>query len=467
MLNGTERYEHITSKFRKLFLDYEKKFLAWSDENETCENTKERLYPKVTRKISMRKNRRVKDDEDDDDSEAETRKMHSQDMDWTVRDPYTHSYHLARRGKVTLTENSFECRAVYRHRRFITVMVKNFYQSARCIPYDALTRCDGVGGVVGRVFLFKAKRLERMRENELVFPTVDLNELMRWGQKGIIFGDRMDRNQEVVPFEVSQGGRIKKFAEDKILDVVTYTDEFEFFRQKDSMHMHMHMFSEAPLPPVEKALVGKEGNSVEDEDGNESEYSTGERQLTGNLLQDMMEALVETENERKLAQVNLRVAAMQIENEERLRAGGVYANNLYDINNVVKLKLLFNLGEFERMRLPSVPYDQDGNVIHVEQEEKSKLVWPTSAGDKSHDTIYFSDSRLDESFDAEIAAEVQNLADSLGIDVDLGQQVVSPDHTYGCRTDIFNSLIPAANVQRVGTLLDRWSSLAYSSHMEF
>ena len=96
-----------------------------------------------------------------------------------------------------------------------------------------------------------------------------------------------------------------------------------------------------------------------------------------------------------------------------------------------------------------------------------KLVWPTSTGDKSHDTIYFSDSRLDESFDAEIAAEVQNITDSLGIEVDLGQQVVSPDHTYGSsHTNIF-PLIPPANVQRMGTLLDRWSSMAYSSHVEF
>ena len=80
----------------------------------------------MSRKISMRKNRCIQDDKDNDDSEAETRKMPSQEMDWTVRDPYTHSYHLAQRGKVTLTENSFECHAVYRHRWFITVLVKNF-----------------------------------------------------------------------------------------------------------------------------------------------------------------------------------------------------------------------------------------------------------------------------------------------------------------------------------------------------
>ena len=140
------------------------------------------------------------------------------------------------------------------------------------------------------------------------------------------------------------------------------------------MHMHMHMFLDAPLPAEEKDE--KEGNSEEEKEGNsednaddDSEHSIRERQLMGDLLKDIMETLVETENERKLVQVNLRVAAMQLENEERLKAGGVYEYNLYQINNVVKLKLLFNLREFERIRLPPVPYDDDGNVIHVEQEE--------------------------------------------------------------------------------------------------
>ena len=61
-----------------------------------------------------------------------------------------------------------------------------------------------------------------------VEPWIDLNELKKWGTKGIIYGDRECRFLETVPFEVGKGGRVKKSPEDRNVDVLLFTDEYNF-----------------------------------------------------------------------------------------------------------------------------------------------------------------------------------------------------------------------------------------------
>ena len=137
-----------------------------------------------------------------------------------------------RKGKVTLMKRSLDVRAVYREKRFLTVLVRNFYLCGRGIPYTVLMRGDGVGGVVGRHFLFEQKRLDLQLDSPLEKPWIDLNEIRNWGERGIIFGDRQDRYLDTVPFEVGKGGRVKKFTEDKVVDVIWYTDETNFSELK-------------------------------------------------------------------------------------------------------------------------------------------------------------------------------------------------------------------------------------------
>ena len=114
-------------------------------------------------------------------------------------------YSLARKGKVMLTQRSLETRGVYRGKRFITVLVRNFYLCVRAIRYKKLMRCDRVVGVVGRKFLYEMKRMESDEDSALERPWIDLNKLANWGNKGIIYGDRSDRFLDTVLFE-KEGG---------------------------------------------------------------------------------------------------------------------------------------------------------------------------------------------------------------------------------------------------------------------
>ena len=91
-----------------------------------------------------------------------------------------------------LTQRSLEVRGVYRGKKFITVFVQHFYLCTRAIPYKKLMRCDGVGGVVGKTFLYEMKRMKLDKDSPLERPWIDLNELANWGNKGIIYGDRSD-----------------------------------------------------------------------------------------------------------------------------------------------------------------------------------------------------------------------------------------------------------------------------------
>ena len=198
--------------------------------------------------------------------------MRAQDLDHTEFNKYTFMYTLARKGAVTLTKDSFDVRAVYRHHRFITIVVKIFYNCARAIPYPILTRGDGVGGVVGRVFLYRRKRmLPDFTDPHLQNPCIDLNELINWGRKGVVFGNREDVDLEVEPFVVGRGGRIKKFSEDKVVDVEFYTDEFDFALVKESMMMTRFFMWDTPFdyPPRKVAVANENENSVgTDNEGN-------------------------------------------------------------------------------------------------------------------------------------------------------------------------------------------------------
>ena len=166
-------------------------FIVSSDEDDVCKNTKRRIHP--YRQKVFKKNMHVEETEWESENDEEMMNIPEEELDFTAYDHLTRMYSLARKGKVTLTQRSLEVRGVYRGKRFITVLVCNFYLSVRAIPYMKLMRCDGVGGVVGRKFLYEMKRMESDEDSPLERLWIDLNKLANWGTKGIIYGDRSDR----------------------------------------------------------------------------------------------------------------------------------------------------------------------------------------------------------------------------------------------------------------------------------
>ena len=136
-------------------------YIVMSDEDDVCENSGERIHPRQV--MTFKKNDQIEDDDDDDDGKPEsfkeTMRIPEQELDHTVYDNYTYKYGTLRKGKVDETDRSMRVRAVYRNRRFITCIIRNFYGSARHIPYPVLFRGDGIGGIEGAVFLYTTKRL--------------------------------------------------------------------------------------------------------------------------------------------------------------------------------------------------------------------------------------------------------------------------------------------------------------------
>ena len=166
-----------------------------SDEEELCQNSGERIHP--VQVMPFRRNKNVPDDDDDDDPIPEkfrdTVRIPEQELDHTLYDNFTWQYGIQRGAVSKLVKDSFHVRGVYRNRRFITCMVRNFYRAARHIPYPLIFRGDGVGGIISRVFLYRAKRRSPDFTNRhLHGPGIDLQELRNWGRKGVIFGDRKD-----------------------------------------------------------------------------------------------------------------------------------------------------------------------------------------------------------------------------------------------------------------------------------
>ena len=235
-------------------------------------------------------------------------------------------YCLARKGKVKVTEKSLEARAVYQNRRFIMVIVHNFYCSAHCILYPLIMRGDGVRGFENKVFLYEEKRLKPdFMDPHLDTPCIDVNELNKWGKKGVIFGDRSDLEVEVVPFELRQGGQIKKFAKDKEVDVEDWTDEGFFGVQKSGViSRHYSSVHEEFIPVEVPAVIGnREDAGGEDgyEDVNTSPGSSGVQFNSGDFLADVEYALDVQKRNAVIAQVNLELLWMRDENNKFVHEG--------------------------------------------------------------------------------------------------------------------------------------------------
>ena len=241
-------------------------------------------------------------------------------------------------------------------------------------------RCDGVGGIVGRKFLYEVKRMVSDEDSPLERPWIDLNKLANWGNKGILYGDRSDRFLDTVPFEVGKGGRIEKFAEDKLVDVEMYADERNFSEvifQIIERHGGQIQFPERVSGRTE------EGNYSKDymiEDAHEVEYIPmmwGDVQISEeeldetvgtiveDVIEDMEKKIYEQEKERVLGQVNLRLAEMQLENMEADEKGERRAHAL---DNMTRLNIFFKIsGDQRHMSEVQVRHEGTGGCL-VEEE---------------------------------------------------------------------------------------------------
>ena len=188
-------------------------------------------------------------------------------------------------------------------------------------------------------------------------PPIDLNELQNWERKGVIFADRADLYLEVVPFELRQGGRIKKYSEDKIIDIEG-DDELNFCNVKTRIiHCYRMFYKECvilkylyekfkepePIPalPLPPDVPREQGTSTDDD--SESllmVYSGGEVGCINTLL-------YKAEREHVLTQVNLEMVKLAEENVLRVQQG----KNPIPLDNVTKLNLFFQMTQAENMDL--------------------------------------------------------------------------------------------------------------------
>ena len=326
-----------------------------SDEDDVCENSGERIHPHQV--MTFKKNDQIEDDDDDDDdgkpeSFKETMRIPKQELDHTVYDNYTYKYGTLRKGKVDKTNRSMRVCAVYRNCRFITCIIRNFYRSARHIPYPVLFRGDGIGGIEGAIFLYTQKRLTPVLDEEA--PPIDLNELQNWGRKGVIFGNRENLFQEVVPFELRQGGRIKKYSEDKIVEIegeekvdfcdikVRIFDCYRMFHKECVILKYPYeKFKEPePIPPLPFSTVLIEGGTSTDDDSESllTAYSGGEIGRINTIL-------YEDQREHVLAQVNFEMVKLAEENVVRVQQG----KTPIPLDNITKLNLFFQMTQAEEM----------------------------------------------------------------------------------------------------------------------
>ena len=118
-------------------------FIVSLDEDEVCKNTNKTIHP--YRQKVFKKNMHVEETELESENDEETMKIPEQDFNFTAYDHLTRMYSLSRKGKVTLAQRSLEARGVCRGKRFITVLVRNFYLCMRAVPYTKLMMSNGVG----------------------------------------------------------------------------------------------------------------------------------------------------------------------------------------------------------------------------------------------------------------------------------------------------------------------------------
>ena len=186
-------------------------------------------------------------------------------------------------------------------------------------------------------------------------PPIDLNELQNWGRKGVIFSDRADLYKEGVPFKLRQGGRIKKYSEDKLIDIEG-DDELDFCNVKSRIIDCYRMFYKecvilkylyekfkelGPIPalPLPADVLREPGTSMDDDSESLlTVYSGGEVGRINTLL-------YEDEREHVLVQVNFEMVKLAEENVLRVQQG----QNLIPLDNVTKLNLFFQMTQAEDM----------------------------------------------------------------------------------------------------------------------
>ena len=104
--------------------------------------------------------------------------------------------------------------AVSRFSRFITVHVENVYGSAGCIPYVVLYRGKGNGLIemakmcFKKNLSFKGRKLKDKREWR--YPKIDLNELKKYGEKGVRY---TREDMDMIPVDVASLVKIRKITE--------------------------------------------------------------------------------------------------------------------------------------------------------------------------------------------------------------------------------------------------------------
>ena len=317
-------------------------YIELSDADEVDQNTGERLYPQQV--MPFKKNMLDDDEDDEENIETfeETMNMAENDLDATLYDNYTWCFRMTRKGADNYTKESFEVRRVYRNRRFITCLVKNFFSAARAIPYPLLVRGNGAGSSAGRVFLYSTHKGMKPNFNDLDLQRccIDLNELLNYGTKGIQYGN-VSRDREPVPFELGRGGRIKTFSQDKTVDVLCYTDEVDFWDIKSRLLQRYRGDIVTELTEITPTRVDPMTGDwyVKQEVDNSDDESEMEMSTSG-VVKDMERVLYEEERARVLGQVNLELARLQLENERRRRRG---LKTFYVLDNTTRLKLFFHL----------------------------------------------------------------------------------------------------------------------------
>ena len=202
-------------------------------------------------------------------------------------------------------------------------------------------------------------------------PCIDLNELNKWGKKGVIFRDRRDLEAKVIPFELRQGGRIKKFAEDKEVNVEDWTDEGFFGVQKSAVVSWHYSSVHEEFIPVEVPTVVGNREDVSGEDGNEdvntSPGSSGIQLNSGDLLADVEYALDVQKRNGVIAQVNLKLLRMKDENKKYIHEG---REPPHVIDRMSKLQVFTRLSADYNMQYLNEEKDSDGTVIYGVDEDE-------------------------------------------------------------------------------------------------
>ena len=206
---------------------------------------------------------------------------------------------------------------------------------------------------------------------QLDTPCIDVNKLKKWGKKGVIFGDRRDLEEEVVPFELRQGGRIKKFAKDKVVDVEDWMDEGFFAVQKSTVVLRNYLSVHEEFIPVEvPAVIGNRkdvGDEGRNEDVNTSPGSSGVQLNSGDLLADVKYALDVQKRKAVIAQANLKLLRMKDKNEKFIREGRELP---HVIDRMSKLQVFLTLSVDYHLQYMNEEKDLEGTVIYGVDENE-------------------------------------------------------------------------------------------------